>query len=447
MKNFRPVSNLKFISKVLEKAVAVRLNGYLADNNLLEDYQSAYRKFHSTETALLKVQSDILCALGQKKGVILILLDLSAAFDTVDHHILMSTLEHLGLRGTTYDWFKSYLTGRHQKISINGKDSDPKMLECGVPQGSVLGPILFTLYTRSLGALLQQYNIDYHFYADDTQIYSVFQPRDEYDITRTVEHMEKVAALIHSWMCANKLMMNDQKTEVLVIHPVRTHPIIQPVIKIGQTEITPAKSIRNLGVIMDDNAKMELHIKQICSSAFFQLYKIGKIRSHLTKPALERLVHALITSKLDYCNSLLYGLPQSQIQHLQRVQNTAARLITGSRKHEHITPVLKTLHWLPVTQRIKYKIFLLTFKCLHGLAPIYLQELIVPYQPTRCLRSSGSNLLSVPKSKSKSSYHDRAFAIAAPALWNTLPDSMRQVEELTTFKRMLKTYLFREHYD
>ena len=197
---------------------------------------------------------------------------------------------------------------------------------------------------------------------------------------------------------------------------------------------------------MDEFAKMELHIKQTTSAAYFQLYSIGKIKPYLSRSALERLVHALITSKLDYCNSLLYGLPSCLVQRVQRVQNTAAHLITGTKKHDHITPVLKSLHWLPVTQGIKFKIILLTFKALHGLAPEYLQELIVPYKPGRCLRSEGSNLLVCPRTKS--TYDERAFAIAGPQLWNALPEAMRQTgQDLTIFKKMLKTHLFKEYFD
>ena len=444
LNNYRPVSNLKFISKVLEKVVAARLNKYLEENNLREPYQSAYRKCHSTETALLKVQSDILCALGQKKGVLLVLLDLSAAFDTVDHDLLMNTISQLGVGGVAYDWLRAYLTGRRQSISINGKVSEPKELDCGVPQGSVLGPILFTIYTHSLGKLLRQYNINYHFYADDTQLYIVFQPKDEGDIKNTVKHMEDVADVVRSWMSANMLKMNNQKTEVLVIHPARVKPRLHPTINIGQSEITPASSVRNLGVIMDQHAMLDEHIRKICSVAYFHLYSISKIKPFLSKTVLERLVHALITSKLDYCNSLLHGLPATKLDQMQRVQNAAARMITGTKKFDHITPVLKSLHWLPIVQRIKFKVLLLTFKALHGLAPVYLQDLITPYIPTRQLRSSGSNLLTVPPPGS--SYQDRAFATAGPRTWNSLPESLRKIDDVNLFKKALKTVLFAEYY-
>ena len=189
---------------------------------------------------------------------------------------------------------------------------------------------------------------------------------------------------------------------------------------------------------------MENHISSVCSSAHVHLYNIGKIRQYLTKSSLEQLIHALITSKLDYCNSLLYGISKKQLSRLQRVQNSAARLITLTKKREHITPVLHQLHWLPIKQRIKFKILLLIFKCINGLAPSYLTELITPYHPTRDLRSASYNLLSVPYSNS--SYHENAFATSGPILWNDLPHHLRTITCLTTFKNKLKTHLFIEHF-
>ena len=151
LQNYRRVSNLALISKTIEKVVSAQLNTYLKDNNLLEPCQSAYRQGHSTETALVRVQNDIICAVGQQKAVLLVLLDLSAAFDTVNHQLLIKTLPQLGIRGTMLHWFSTYLLGRLQTIKVNGVTSQPKLLDCGVPQGSVLGPILFTIYTASLG--------------------------------------------------------------------------------------------------------------------------------------------------------------------------------------------------------------------------------------------------------------------------------------------------------
>ena len=174
LKNFRPVSNLSFISKPLEKIVANQLDNYLERGSLYEPLQSAYRKQHSTETALLKLQNDVTLELANKNSTLLVLLDLSAAFDTIDYNRLFDIMSKLGIRGTVLKWFKSYLSDRKQHITIHGSTSKETTLQCGVPQGSVLGPTCYLLYTTALGILLREQNIKYHLYADDTQLYTSF---------------------------------------------------------------------------------------------------------------------------------------------------------------------------------------------------------------------------------------------------------------------------------
>ena len=174
LKNFRPISNLAFISKLIEKIVAKRLNKHMIKNNLHEIMQSSYKEHHSTETALTCVQDDFLRAIDDKKSVLLLMLDLSAAFDTVDHTILINRLKNrLGIGGTALSWFKSYLSERKCHVLLNGVSSKDTDLDCGVPQGSVLGPILFTVYTLPLGDIIRKHDIPFHLYADDSQKYAI----------------------------------------------------------------------------------------------------------------------------------------------------------------------------------------------------------------------------------------------------------------------------------
>ena len=187
---------------------------------------------------------------------------------------------------------------------------------------------------------------------------------------------------------------------------------------------------------------MDKQINAICKSAFFHLQNISKIRKFISFSHCEILIHSLIASKLDYCNSLLSGLKAEQVRKLQYVQNSAARLLTGTRKYEHITPIFKSLHWLPVHERIDFKLLLLTFKALNNLAPPYLQELLPLYKPTRSLRSSNKGLLIVPRYKLKT-YGYRSFSFQAPALWNSLPDEVRACTDLGAFKSKIKTFLFK----
>ena len=445
-KNFRPVSNLSFLSKIIEKVVANRLIKHLRENGLQDLLQSAYKPGHSTESALLKVQNDILTALDNKSGVFLALIDLSAAFDTVDHQILLSFLKDtIGIENSALDWFASYLDGRTQRISIDKELSDLTELLFGVPQGSVLGPLKFCVYTLPIGAIIKSHGLSYHIYADDTQVYMSFDIKQPHD---ALAKLNACLSDIRSWMIKNRLKINDDKTEFLIIGSPHTHSKLDGNLKlsVGNATIKPSVSARNLGVQFNSQMSMENQVTNICKSTHYHLRNIGAIRNVLTDDTAAQLVHSLISSRLDYCNSLLIGLPDAQLRRLQKIQNHAARMVSRTRKFDHIQPVLQKLHWLPVRARINFKVDLLTYKALNGQAPEYIRDLLTPYSPARSLRSGDKNLLVIPRSHMKT-YGDRCFSVEAPKLWNSLPLDIRLSSTVETFKHKLKTYMFRQSYD
>jgi hypothetical protein len=391
------------------------------------------------------VHNDIVISIDQGKGVALILLDFSAAFDTVDHQILLDFLkDYVGLGGPVLKLFQSYLTGRTQCVSIKGVLSELSELAYGVPQGSVLGPIEFCIYTIPLGAILRHYNIQYHIYADDTQLYCSFDLKSPSD---TVTNISACISDIRTWMIRNKLKINDDKTEFLLITSPRAKFTENIELNIGQANIIPSDSCKSLGVMLDNRFTMDTQIKNLSRSIHFHLRNIGSIRKLLTTHATEQLVHSLVTSRLDYCNSLLYGIPGYQIECLQRMQNIAARIVTRCDRREHITPVLKSLHWLPVKYRIDFKILLLTYKCLNDLAPSYLTELFNPYHQKRySTRRNSKNCLDKPPLFKLKSYGERSFTYAAPTEWNKLPLEIKNAPSVTCFKSLLKTHLFKKHF-
>uniref|UniRef100_A0A3Q3FJ67 Reverse transcriptase domain-containing protein n=1 Tax=Kryptolebias marmoratus TaxID=37003 RepID=A0A3Q3FJ67_KRYMA len=211
LKNFRPISKTPFLAKVLEKVVCIQLRSFLQVNDIYDTFQSGYREFHSTETALLKVFSDIMIAADTGKCSVLVLLDLSSAFDTVDHGILINRLQHLvGMSGCVLKWFTSYLVGRTFSVSVGNAVSDSAELLWGVPQGSVLGPVLFLLYLLPLSRVIQKFSeVSYHLYADDLQLYCSFKPSEPHKLRTLTSCLAEVT----KWLTGNSLLLNSSKTE------------------------------------------------------------------------------------------------------------------------------------------------------------------------------------------------------------------------------------------
>ena len=440
LSNYRPVSNLPYVSKCLERVVAAQLHTYLEKHKLYDDRQSAYRPNHSTETTLLRIYNDILMAADCGTEVVLLMLDLSAAFDTIDHEILLLRLrQRYGIEGRVLQWFTSYLENRTQSVVLPGSTSSTSNLSWGVPQGSVLGPVLFSLYMAPLGDLIASFGIDYLCYADDTQMYVRLSSES------ALHDLQACVADIRTWMLANKLKLNDSKSELIKFTSHFWTASQLPPVYVGDSQVELSNSVRDLGVILDDCLSMDSHVQRLCSSAVVGLRSIGRIRNYLDQQSCKKLVNAFVVSKLDYCNSLLCGLPSKQLDRIQRIQNNAARVVTCSRKYDHITPVLHQLHWLPIRQRINFKLLLTTFKVLHNGSPTYLKTLLTE-PPSRSLRSSSGHHLFIPRVKTKA-YGERAFCYLAPKLWNSLPNEIRTMDSVASFKSVLKTYLFRTAFE
>ena len=302
-----------------------------------------------------------------------VLLDLSAAFDTIDHNILLKRLHDIfGVHGNALKWCQSYLKSRPQYVRINNSSSNPVIHDFSLPQGSVLGPLLFTIYIYPIHDIIVKYGLSYHIYADDTQLYFSFKPSQQL-ADQGIERIELCIKEIRAWMQENFLKLNDEKTECALFGSYQQLSKVSiPHIKIGDSEIAPVNQVRNLGTIFDSSMSLVPHVSNIVrSSTSFHIRNIGKIRKYLNSHAAEQIIHSVVTSRLDMGNSLLFGLPQTQISRLQRIQNSAARVITLSRKSTHITPILRELHWLPVNYRIVYKLMLFVFKSMNGIAPAY----------------------------------------------------------------------------
>ena len=440
-KNYRPISNLTFLGKLVERVVLRQLNAHLDKNNLNIPNQSAYRKNHSTETILIKVINDLLIASDKNTATILMLLDLSAAFDTVDHNILLKILEdEIGISCIPLRWFKSFLSGRSQRIRLGSTVSEVVTLLFGVPQGSVLGPVLFNIYIRSLYATIKKTGFSVEGYADDHQVYISFVPLNQSTIlTSSVQNCFNV---IRKWMYQYCLQLNPGKTQLMVIGP----PNVLQQIHINWAMLANGlcirfvKYVKNLGVIIDESLSFKKQVMDLKNDCFRILWLIRKVKPFFSQNQLKLIVNSLVVCKLDYCNGLYYGLNESLLDELQLIQNASAKTVFGLYKHDHVGDTLKQLHWLPVRYRIRFKVLMIVFKTLNGKGPQYLSDMIF-----YCSTQSHLPQLFEPHTVSK--YGDRSFSKAAPSLWNKLPSEIKNCSTLECFKCLLKTHLFKEAYN
>ncbi len=344
LSNYRPISNFPFIAKLLESTVASQLRSFLVANIFFDPFQSGFRPQHSTETALVKVVNDLLLSCDTGSLSLLLLLDLSSAFDTlISHDLLISQLSAVGISGTALSWLSSYLYDRQFYISARDFRSPTAPLKQGVPQGSVLGPLLFIIYILPLGQILQIHGFSYHFYADDIQLYTSCRPSLSNPPKSTISVCVQD---IKTWLNSNFLKLNMDKTEIIIIGipSLTTKVPADFTCDITGTSIAPSSTVRNLGVMFDPSLSFLSHINSLSKLAFFHLRRIVQLRPFISINDAESLIHAFVSSRLDYCNALFIGLPATSISRLQYIQNSAARILTRTKCSSHITPILANLH-------------------------------------------------------------------------------------------------------
>ena len=304
-KNYRPVSNLNFISKILERVVAAQLQTHLDEAGLMTAFQSAYRKHNSMESALLNIHNDILLNMAKGSVTALTLLDLSSAFDTIDHTILLDRLNgYYGISELALSWFKSYLSGRTPSVKVGSTLSHPVTLQYGVLQGSVLGPILFSIYTNPISSIIQSHrSINYHFYANDTQLYISLSRAN---FSHCIQTLQNCLNDIQNFMFTNKLKLNPDKTEFILIGSKNTRKQLLshfPINILGN-QVSPAQSVKNLGVVFDSNFTFADHLSQVIRSTRVHARDLYRICQLLDLKTSVLLANALVSSRLDYCNSL-----------------------------------------------------------------------------------------------------------------------------------------------
>ena len=335
------------------------------------------------------------------------------------------------------------------RFCIDGEPSATTKMKFGMPQGSVVGPWMFTNYILPIGDIIKRYGLDYHLYADDSQLYITFNPKIPGDAEVCLFKIRACVREIKRWMAANKLKLNDEKTEFFIAaHQQDQDRLSGLTLQLDEdNKFSASSTVRNLGVVFDTKMQMSDQVSAICRAVNFHLSNLWRIRRFIDKDTCAHAARTLIINRLDYCNSLLYGISKNDINRLQRLQNKAAKLVFALGRREHVTPLLKDLHWLRMEERIKFKVLLHIFKCLHDQNPSYLKEAMVLYTPGHAgLRSNDDTTKLVESRHAPLVIGNRSFFKAGPRLWNSIPAVIRSVQSMEIFKKQLKTHLFAASY-
>ena len=438
LSNYRPITGIKYLGKLIERAVLPQLLQHMKSNYLHIPNQSGYKTGYSCETLLVRLVNDLYMNLDNGKCTVLLLLDLSAAFDTVDHELLLDILQNeIGLSGTVLKWFESFLRGRKQAVSVNGSKSEYLDNGFGVPQGSVLGPVLFNIYVRSLISYLEKHGFSIHGYADDHQIFKAF--RIEFQFATLRYSLPKCLSLVADWMKRYFLKLNAGKSQVIVFTPgSQSNGLLVQRVLLDDGSVLPISTeAMNLGMLLDRHLTFTPQIDRVIQCCYRLLRDITSIRKFLSKDEIKSLVNSIVVARIDNCNALYTGLSNHNMSRLQRLQNSCARVIYGARRRDHVSGLMKDLHWLPVRLRIIFKVLCLIFKCLQGTAPSYLSDILPETRENRFVR--------IPRTKS--TYGDHAFCRFGPIYWNALPNRLIHCGTINNFKAQLKHYLFSSSHD
>ena len=408
--NYRPVSVLSILSKIFEKAMYNRLIDFLETYKILYEKQFGFRKDHSTYMALMILIDKLIKCMENGEYVIGVFLDLSTAFDTVDHSILLRKLYFYGIRGTAYEWFESYLSNRKQCVLYDGVQSSMKTIKCGVPQGSILGPLLFLIYINDL-ATICKHTLPFLF-ADDTNLF-----KHGNDLNEMVNSLNQELLDISLWLKVNKLSLNVKKTHYMVFTSKKCTPNSLD-ITIDGCNIDRVKHTKFLGVFIDEKLNWKKHVSYISSKISKGIGIIIKARNLLSLNALKTLYFSFIYPYFTYCNQVWGSACDTRLRPLVMLQKRCVRIITRSKYQDHTDPLFARLGLLKLKDINKYFIGRFMYRWYQNKLPSMFQDMFIPITDIHDYDTRQSSLLYCPKfktelGKSRCSYR-------APYMWNLI---------------------------
>ena len=438
--NFRPISVISHVAKIFEKEIQVQLLSHLVDNAFISIDQSAYRPYHNTQTCLHRVIDDWLENNGDKMFTGVCLLDIKKCFDSINHSVLLKKLSCYGIRGDELEFFRSYLTDRIQIVSYKSTISDKKYVNTGVPQGSVLGPILFMIFVNDISQHI--YLGTANLYADDCLVYCAGNNLNDVN-----QNLQKCIDDVATWYDGNKLVLNVDKCNTMLIgsRHKRAQLGINECLEINLNEVV-VKQVNTadyLGVKIEQSLLWDSQIQKVCSQLSRKVGLLSRLRKTISKEILMKIYMTSIQPCIDYALTIWGNTTLKNLAKVQRIQNYAARIITGEFDYINVRGVdlVKKLGWMSVKQRFDYFCLLLMFKCIHGLAPDYLTcNIIMECEvSSRTTRSTNSSNLYVPYVDNE--IVTKTLMYTGAKLWNSLPSHLKDLTSIDVFKCKLKRFI------
>ena len=431
IKNYRPISILPAFSKIFEKVINYRLISFFENNNLLIDNQHGFRSGRSTETAILQFATNVFQSLEEKQYLIGVFLDLSKAFDTLRHRILLKKLSHYGVRGIPLKLFESYLTNRSQSVYCNFTHSSFRSIVNGVPQGSILGPTLFLIYINDIVNVSSKFK--YIIYADDTTLLM-----DDLNINNLHFNLIQELEKINNWTKINNLSLNTTKTNYIFFQNRSVHHNFPPVTIEGNT-VDRVQFTKFLGVFLDENMNWNKHIAFVVNKLSRMCGILYRVRNNLTFESLISIYYTLCYPHLTYCVAIWACTWQSFIKKVTIAQNKIFRCMFYMNRYQSTRNIFNTVNFLTFANIHKYFLYLSIFKYLtqySGAQPFRLVH--TPYNT----RGNDVNLI-CPQFRTTLFKH--SILCAGPLIWNDLPTNIKTLfhnVNVTTFKKYVKTYLY-----
>ena len=435
VQEFRPINKLPVYEKVLEIMVQKQLVNYLENSGLIQECQSGFRAKHSCETALQWVISSWKKIIGEGKLIGVVFLDLRRAFEVVNRDILINKLERFGLKGNVLKWFKSYLENRTQRVKFNGRLSNAIRVDLGVPQGSVLGPLLFLLYINDITDVISDKCV-IRLFADDALIYTTGHSSQEIS-----DKLNEQIMKVETWLDKNRLTVNISKTKIMVIRGVRRRAVEEVVkVKMNDQILEVVSEIKYLGIIIiDKNLNFSAHIDYIIRKAGGKLGVMRRVSAGLSRDMRCTVYRTIVAPLFEYCASIFVGLSETNVQRLQKLQNQGMRIILRCDRRERIVNMLEALQFMSIKERIEYNICMLIYKIVNGLCPRYLSREVELVQSRSNVRTRQRNNIYIDRCRSRE--EQKMLLHDGFKMFTNLPSKIKMERNLRDFKRLLVNIL------